>query len=76
MESVHKSRSVLNDKVILFSQKKSSFVEDLTAKQEMKYFMLEMAVPVIPGLEDRLIREGKAVDKLFTMVANQLFGIK
>lgn len=33
-------------------------------------------VPVISGLEDRLIRDGKAVDELFTMVADQLFGIK
>lgn len=74
MESVH--NLVLNDKVILFPQKKPSFVDDLTAKQEMKYFMLEMAVPVIPGLKDRLIRESKSVDELFTMVANQLLGVK
>lgn len=68
---------MLNDKVILFPQKKPLFVDDLlTAEQEMKYFMLEMAVPVIPGLEDRLIRESKSVDELFTTVANQLFGIK
>ncbi|NUU75318.1 hypothetical protein [Paenibacillus xylanilyticus] len=62
MKSVHKSSLVLNDKVILFPQKKPSFVEYLTAEQEMKYFMLKMAVPVIPGLEDRLIRAGKAAD--------------
>ncbi|QNR70555.1 hypothetical protein IAQ67_29290 (plasmid) [Paenibacillus peoriae] len=76
MESVYKSNSVPSDNVVLFPQKKPSVSEDLTAEQELKYFMLEMAVPVITGLEDRLIRDGKAVDELFTMVADQLFGAK
>ncbi|WP_336765653.1 hypothetical protein [Paenibacillus sp. USHLN196] len=76
MESVYKSSSVPSGNVVLFPQKKFSFEEDLTPEQELKYFMLEMAVPVIPGLEERLIRDGKAVDELFTVVADQLFGIK
>ncbi|MEK4114579.1 hypothetical protein MHH92_30525 [Paenibacillus sp. FSL M7-1414] len=74
MESVYKSSSVPSDNVVLFPQKKPSL--DLTAEQELKYFMLEMAVPVIPGLENRLIRDGEVVDELFTRVADQLFGAK
>ncbi|MDR6726104.1 hypothetical protein J2W91_004610 [Paenibacillus amylolyticus] len=38
--------------------------------------MLEMAVPIIPDLEEKLIRDGKSVDELFIMVSDQLFGIK
>ncbi|WP_336765641.1 hypothetical protein [Paenibacillus sp. USHLN196] len=76
MESVYKSSSVPSDNVVLFTSKEFSFEEDLTPEQELKYFMLEMAVPVIPGLEERLIRDGKAVDELFRLVADQLFGTK
>ncbi|WP_068505881.1 LPD29 domain-containing protein [Paenibacillus kribbensis] len=48
----------------------------LTPEQEFKYFLLELSAPIILGLEQKLIRNGKAVDELFTLVANQIYGTK
>ncbi|MGM1023726.1 MAG: hypothetical protein ACQEXV_25105 [Bacillota bacterium] len=48
----------------------------LTPEQEFKYFLLKLSAPIILGLEQKLIRNGKAVDELFTLVANQICGTK
>ncbi|MEC0259354.1 LPD29 domain-containing protein [Paenibacillus lautus] len=60
--------------IIPFPGPKKEDIPQLTPEQEFKYYLLEISAPILPGLEERLRKDGKVIDDLFSTVAREIFG--